>query len=396
MKSRPPLASGVAAVRPSEYERRFAGLLGGDVTAFAFWKARISLYAILRGMGIGPGDEVIVPGFTCVAVPNAVRLAGATPVYADIEPGGFNVDPAGVEALLTPNSKAIMVQHTFGMPAALDEVMDLAQAHDVRLIEDCAHTIAGTHQGRRLGTVGHAGFYSFQWSKPYTTGLGGMAVTRDRELAERLAAVQDSFVDPPLAARLRLNVQYRLYLRFFSSRRYWLAQDVLHAVSRTGLFVGSSSESELAGHDPIDHTWRMASAQQKWGCRLVATVDARAQHAQAIAERYEDRLSQAGWSTPERSCEAPLVRYPILVANRNELLSASRTGRIELGSWFDSPLHPLPLELHHMYGYAPGQCPNAERCAQQIVNLPLHMGITSDEADRVTQFFIERAKRPKE
>lgn len=387
---------GQGVVRSSEYERRFAELLGGGVAAFAFWKGRVSLYAVLRAMGIGPGDEVLVPGFTCVVVPNAVRLTAATPIYADIEPGGFNVDPACVERLLTSKSKAIVVQHSFGIPAALDQVLELAQANDLRLIEDCAHTIAGAHDGRRLGTVGDAGFYSFQWSKPYTTGLGGMAVTRDVELADRLRALQDSFVEPPLSARLRLNIQYSAYRRFFTSRRYWLAQDILHAASRIGLFIGSSSERELTGHEPIDHTWRMARSQQNRGERLLATVAARAQHAHALADRYEHQLTQAGWTTPKRSPDSPLLRYPMLVANHEELLSASRNNRIELGSWFESPLHPLPLELHHLYGYTPGQCPNAEQRAQQIVNLPLHLGITPNQANQIAHFFITQAKRPKE
>jgi perosamine synthetase len=369
-------------------------LLGGDVASFAFWKGRVALYAILRAMGIGPGDEVVVPGFTCVVVANAVRVAGATPIYADIEPGGFNVSAACIERQLTARTKAIVVQHTFGMPAALDEISELAETRGLPVIEDCAHTVAGEHHGRRLGTVGDAGFYSFQWSKPYTTGLGGMAVTRDRELALRLHQVQESFREPTPAARLRLGIQYRLYSRFFTSRRYWLAQDVLHAVSRVGLFIGSSSEGELAGDAPADYAWRMSSAQQDWGERLVGTVDARAQHARVIAERYEHRLSQAGWVTPERSSHAPLLRYPMLVTNREELLSASRSERIELGSWFESPLHPVTLEFHHVYGYTVGQCPNAERCARQLVNLPLHLGITFEECDRVAQFFIDRAKRP--
>lgn len=381
-------------LRPSAYEHRFADLLGGDVAAFGFWKGRVALYAVLRAMGIGPGDEVVMPGFTCVVVPNAVRLTGATPVYADIELSRYNIDPGSVERVLTSRSKAIIAQHTFGAPAALDELLKVAQARELRLIEDCAHTVAGSYHGRRLGTVGDAGFYSFQWSKPYTTGLGGMVVTGDHELAMSLSDIQESFVAPPRAARLRLSIQYRLYSRFFTSRRYWLAQDVLHAVSKLGLFVGSSTESELEGEKPIDHRWRMSAAQQKWGLGLVGSVESRSTHAHALAERYEESLSREGWITPERLPDAPFLRYSLLVANREELVLASRSERIELGTWFESPLHPIAPAVHHVHGYTFGQCPNAEMIARQIVNLPLHLGITFDEADRIAQFFIERATRP--
>lgn len=368
-------------------------MLGGGVNTFTFWKGRVALYATLRAMGIGPGDEVVVPGFTCVVVPNAVRLTGAAPVYADIERSGFNVDPSSVERLLTRKSKAIIVQHTFGIPAALDELVELARARGLRVVEDCAHTVAGAHAGRRLGTVGDAGFYSFQWSKPYTTGLGGMAVTRSQGLATSLREVQASFVEPPRGARLRLGLQYRLYSRFFTSQRAWLAQDVLHLVSKLGLFVGSSSDRELEGHTPNDHTWRMSAAQQTWGEQLVGSVQMRSQHAHALAERYERAFAAAGWTTPERPPEAPLLRYPMLVGNREELLHASRSARVELGSWFDTPLHPVAPEVHHLYGYTFGQCPNAERTVRHIVNLPLHVGVTFGEADRIAQFFLRRAGR---
>lgn len=379
---------------PSAYERRFAQVLGGEVAAFSFWKGRVALYAILRAMEIGPGDEVILPGFTCVVVPNAVRLAGGTPVYADVAPASFNVDPAGIERLLTSRTRAIVAQHTFGIPAAIDQLLELSEATQVPLIEDCAHTVAGWQHGRHLGTLGHAGFFSFQWSKPYTTGLGGMAVTTDADLAMRLSEVQDSFVRPPRAARLRLDVQYQLYSRFFTSRRYWLAQDVLRAVSRLGLFVGSSSEDELTGEEPTDHTWLMSASQQANGLRLVGTVRARADHALALTDYYADRLARDGWAVPQHTPEAPLLRYPMLVSGREDLLRAARSERIELGSWFESPLHPIPLESHATYGYSLGQCPHAERCAQQIVNLPLHLGVTHAEAQRIATFFIRHARRP--
>jgi perosamine synthetase len=378
----------------SNYERRFADSLGTGVSAFAFWKGRVALYAILRAIGIGPGDEVIVPGFTCVVVPTAVRLTGATAIFADIEPDGFNLDPESVRSRLTPRTKAILVQHTFGIPAALDSFTRLASSQGLRVIEDCAHTVAGTHAGRRLGTVGAAGFFSSQWSKPYTTGLGGMAVTTDPQLALRLHQVQASFREPPVAARLRLSAQFHLYRRFFSPTRYWLAQDVLHAVSKLGLFVGSSSEQELQGAEPTDHTWRMSGFQQAAGRRLVEGVAARSAHANALAELYEARLGAEGWRLPRRSGEAPLLRYPVLVRNRRQLLEASRAQRIELGSWFESPLHPVPLASHPLYGYTLGECPEAERRSEQIVNLPLHARVTREEAKRIVELFIRVARPP--
>jgi perosamine synthetase len=195
------------------YEARFAAAFGERYQAFSFWKARIALYAILKALDLKEGDEVILPGYTCVVVPNAVRYAGANPIYADIAPGQYNLDPVRVEQCITSRTRAIIVQHTYGIPVDTGALQALADRHQIFLIEDCAHVLLGSgHRSQPLGSVGAAAFFSFQWSKPYTTGLGGMAVTRDRELAERLAAMHKTFREPPVRQRLQLQMQYTVHV----------------------------------------------------------------------------------------------------------------------------------------------------------------------------------------
>ena len=378
----------------SSFERRFAQHLGAGVNACAFWKGRVAFYATLRALGVGLGDEVIVPGFTCVVVPNAVRLTGATPIYADIESGGYNIDPHRVEEIITSRTRALVVQHSFGIPAPIDSLLDLAMRHGLLVIEDCAHSVGGKHDDRRLGTFGDAAFFSFQWSKPLTTGMGGMAVTSDVVLADRLRRVHRGTVPPPITAQMQLYAQYHAHARLFSPRLAWHAQDALRVVSRLGLFVGSSSEAELDGAMPSDHNWRMASFQQAVGERLLWTVPERNAHAEALAARYDAALQNAGWTTPSRPSGAALLRYPVRVANKDRLLQAARQARVEVGSWFETPLHPVALEKHARFGYVVGQCPNAEHTARQLVNLPLHPGVSAAEADRTVRFFLARAARP--
>jgi dTDP-4-amino-4,6-dideoxygalactose transaminase len=378
----------------SSFERRFARLLGDDVVAAAFWKGRVALYALLRALGVGRGDEVVVPGFTCVAVPNAIRLAGAAPVYADIEPGGYNLDADRIRELVSPSTRALLVQHSFGIPARIDELADVAARHGLLLVEDCAHTLGGRHHGRPLGTAGDGAFFSFQWSKPVTTGLGGMAITRDPAVAERLRLVRREAVVPPAAARLRLRAQENAYRRLFSPRLAWPAQAALHTVSRLGLFVGSSSDAELEGAPPTDHGWAMGPYQEARGERLLDTLSARNAHADALAARYDAALAPAGWPPPPRPPGASLLRYPLAVADKDGLLRAARRARVELGSWFETPLHPVPIEKHARFGYLPGQCPNAERAAAHLVNLPLHPRVSTAEADRTARFVLDHAEPP--
>lgn len=384
------------AVMPDSYETAFAAQVAPDAQAFSFWKGRVALYAILRALGIGPGDEVILPGFTCVVVANAIRFAGATPVYVDIVPGSYNIDPQCVKAAITSRTRAILVQHTFGIAGPIYDCLDLARQHHLEVIEDSAHAFGSQFNGQTLGSFGKASFFSTQWSKPYTTGLGGIALTRDQGLAAALRKVQMEFISPPFPARLRLQAQYSIYQSFYSPRIYWQAQSMLQNFGRFGLFVSSSSDSELAGEMPVDHTWRMPELQQKAGLHKLAGFQQTMEHRRKVTSQYDNTLQADGWPTPTRPEGALILRYPVRVGNKEELLAKARRSQIELGSWFETPLHPTPLSQHTRFGYDLHQYPNAAQMADQVVNLPMHEWVTSAEADRILEFFKQNALRVEE
>jgi dTDP-4-amino-4,6-dideoxygalactose transaminase/glycosyltransferase involved in cell wall biosynthesis len=379
-------------IQGTAYERAFAVKLGEGARAFAFWKGRAALEAILRALGLSSGDEVIIPGFTCVVVPDAVRRVGAVPVFADIGEQGYNADGPQIESLVTPRTKAVIAQHSFGIVADLGFLTALCEKHGLLLVEDSAHALGARYHGTHVGLVGHAGFFSSQWSKPYTTGLGGMAVTARKDVAEKIEAVYRQSKPPSRAALARLWVQFMVYSRFFTPQLYWTAQAALRGLSKTGLFVGSSSEAELTGEQPEDHDWLMGPSQQKWGLRELAKMDAVFEHRKAIAALYDRELARHGWPALTRREGSMLLRYPVRTANKLELLDKAKQARVELGSWFESPLHPLPMSEHARLGYRVGQCPNAERAAREVVNLPLHQQVTQEEALRVLEFLFKHGR----
>ena len=202
------------------YEEHFVSHLKYHAQAFSFWKGRVALYAILKALKVGAGDEVIAPGFTCVVVANAIRFAGAKPVFVDIESQGYNLDPERVEGAITPRTRAVIIQHTFGIPARIKEVQAICDQHGLDLIEDCAHVFGSNMNGTPLGSIGKAAFYSSQWSKPYTTGLGGVATTSDDPLAAALSDIHATFRLPPSSARGKVVLQVKLYDWLFSPRLY--------------------------------------------------------------------------------------------------------------------------------------------------------------------------------
>lgn len=176
-----------AGPRIAEFETEFAAAIGGDVTAVALSSATAALHLALLAMDIGPGDEVIVPSLTFVACANAIRYTGATPVFSDVvSQDDWNICPQDTARKITPKTRAIMVVHYAGYPCPMEPFLKLAEQRDLKIIEDCSHAPLARWNGRPVGTFGEAGCFSFFSNKNMTTGEGGMAISRNLAIAERL------------------------------------------------------------------------------------------------------------------------------------------------------------------------------------------------------------------
>ena len=174
------------------FEEEFAQFLGsGHVRTCSTEYGRMALYFILRAMELPPGSEVIVPALTFWVVPEIVRVAGLTPVFADIDPATFTLSPAAVERAITPRTRAVLPTHLYGLSCDMDPILEIAARHGLKVIEDCAHSLGATYKGRMVGTLGDASFFSFQAFKPLNTYGGGLAWTADAGLAQRVAEFAD-------------------------------------------------------------------------------------------------------------------------------------------------------------------------------------------------------------
>jgi perosamine synthetase len=159
--------------------------------AVAVSSGTAGLHLCIRALGIGEGDEVIVPSFTFIAAANAVRYERATPVFADIDASTLNIDPQRIEEAITPRTRAILAVHTFGVPAEMLSILEIAEKHGLLVIEDACEAIGAEYRGRRVGSMGHAGVFAFYPNKQITTGEGGVVVTRDEALARRIRALRN-------------------------------------------------------------------------------------------------------------------------------------------------------------------------------------------------------------
>lgn len=369
------------------YERSFAAFFGVP-HAFSFWKGRVALYAILKSLGVGEGDEVILPGYTCVMNVNPIFYLGARPVYVDIEPVTYNLNPDLLENKLTPRTKVIVAQHTYGYPAAMDEIMAVADRHKIAVIEDCCLAQGSRYKGRRVGTIGRAAYFSSQWNKPYTTGLGGVAVTSDDTLAAGIAELcERERILPGTKETMFLAAQLAVYRACVYPRTTALIANVFRWLTRKGLVVGSSSTAEYAPTMSADFFKGMSGVQMRAGRRQLRHLDAGIDHRRKMAQVYADLLSRKGWRLPAipGTMDPVLVRYPVRVADKARALATAAGHYVELGSWFECPLHPIETPMRD-YGYEDGMCPVAEQACREVVNLPLHPRASRKTAERSVEF----------
>lgn len=370
-----------------QYQLAFADRVGA-AAAFAFWKGRVALYAILKGMGIGQGDEVIMPGYTCVMAVNPIVYLGAKPVYVDIEPRTYNINPDLIEAKITPRTRLMIAQHTYGYPADMDAIMDISCRKGLPVVEDCCLALGSRYKGRLAGTFGVAAYFSFQWNKPFTSGLGGMAVVHDRELASRIEPIiERELVRPTMREIAMLRAQLLVYRTVIYPRTTALAQSVFRWLTRKSLVVGSSSTCEFQPRMETGFFKGMSQMQARVGLRQLAELGDNIEHRRRMTRLYDDLLREKGWpvaAVPEEM-EPVLVRYPVRVADKQRALAEAASHFVELGSWFECPLHPseTPMEA---YGYHSGMCPEADRASRETVNLPLHRRANEATARRTVDF----------
>ena len=379
-----------------------AGAEAGPVLrrTFTFWKGRVALYAILKALEVRPGERVVVPGYTCFAVPSAVVFAGAKPVYADIDPETFHPSLASVKAACQAGGfpKAILVQHTFGIPANTAPIVGWARQQGITVIEDCAHVLGSRYRDalgawREVGTLGDVAFYSSQWNKPVSTGIGGWAITDNPGLAYALEQFHSaSCASPAPVETLLLAAQVAVRGLASSSWAYWSALALYRWLYMRGVLIGSSSGEELQGVMPSDYAKRMSRFQEFLLRRRMRNLS-HVTHRRNLKAFYDRALKSAGLAVltiPEYADAVPL-RYPVRVSDKQRVLADARRRRIELGDWYPHPID-LPKGVNGAgFGYQDGMCPEGERAAREVINLPMHGGVSPEKAQRIVDFLKQAA-----
>ena len=293
---------------------------------------------VLRALGIGPGDEVITTPFTFIATAEAISMAGATPVFADVDPLTFNLNPDQAETAITPRTRAILPVHLYGQPAAMDRLAPVARRYDLVLIEDAAQAHGAALHGRRAGSLGHAACFSFYPGKNLGCyGDGGAVVTDDPSLAGRVRKLRDH--------------------------------------GRSSKYV----------HDELGFGQRLDALQAAILSAKLPYLNEANQARRRLARRYGELLADTDLVLPAEppGVQAVFHLYVVRTSRRDEIVATLRSQGIEAGVHYPLPLHLQPA--YGFLGYTRGSFPVAEAAAEQVLSLPLFPEMTIEQQDCVVQ-----------
>jgi perosamine synthetase len=365
----------------ADYERAFARFVGVRY-AYSFSAGRVGLYGVLDALGIGSGNEVLLQVPTHIVVPNAIRYTGAVPVYVDCDLSTYNIDLEHAEQQVTPRTKALVLQHTFGNPADLDAVLAMSRRHGLELIEDCVHSLGSIYGGRQVGSFGRAAIFSTEETKTISTTMGGMVVTDDPELATKLHAFQMRCAKPPRSLVARYLIKLVVYHLLSQPRVHRYARRIYEELGRRNPLPQATSREEMQGRRPVGYGRRLSNAQAAVGLSQLRGLDANLAHRRRISALYAERLGALGHDVPASPARAEpaYLRFPLRTRDRAAAIRAAEPFGV-LGTWFTSVLEEA--ESPAAGCYVTGSCPGAELAARELVNLPTHPRVTPGDVDRI-------------
>lgn len=344
-------------------------------SCLTYSEGRVALSAILQSLDLQENDQVLVCGFTCIAVANSVVFLGAEPIYYDIELNSYGPLLEDVQQKFKQHKKikGIIVQHSFGMIGdQVPQLISWARSVGIWVIEDAAHALGATKNGTQAGQFGDAAFFSFERSKCISTFQGGAAGSINNEINEKLRELQSVTPKPgELKTRKRLRQFIFTYDTQRDNRR-WYKKIPATLAAKDDYIPGNQSE-ELLQVQPNEYMQRLAEPLARLGIRQVKELDHYNQIRQAKAEEWSFWADSKGIQRPKISKgDMPVfLRYPVLMTkkHKNNLIKkdmswASDLG-IEAGIWYKSHLHPTSIPVKN--------CPNAAIAVARCVNLPTNL-----------------------
>jgi len=342
-----------------------------------FDSGRSALYAILKSLPQDKRKEILVQSYTCVVVINSIRKAGFVPIYVDSLANTFQLDPEDLASKITPNTRAVLVQHTFGNPDHLEEIQKLSQKNDLFLIEDLAHSFTATYQSKQIGTFGHAAFLSFGTGKIISASRGGASLTQDQDLAVRIASFEKTLNFDTRRQILKHHFKHLIFA--LTKPVYFIAnigKAILYTARKLKLLPDVLTPAEKKGqHDKMQiHKFPNSLATlvlSQWAKRQELR-----KHRLEMCYLYDDEfINQTGIITFSHSEDSACMTYPVLAKDSDKLFAYLKERHIILDqSWSKTNIVPKDID-QSCTEYKIGSCPSSEAKVPHLLNLPTHVHI---------------------
>ena len=333
-----------------QFERAVADYVGVKY-AVAVSNGTAALHAACAAIEIGEGDEVITTPLTFAASANCVLYCGGTPVFADVDPKTYNIDPEDIRRKITKKTKAIIPVHLAGQPCDMDAIYEIAAEYGLFVIEDGAHALGSEYKGKKIGTLSDMTTFSFHPVKPITTGEGGMVVTDSRELYERLVLFRS------------------------------------HGITRDEAFLTRNDGPWFYQQLGLGYNYRITDIQCALGLSQMKKLERFLARRRELVKRYNDAFGDCPnivtpYQLPETNSGWHLYIIQVLNCDRKTVFEELRKEGIGVN------VHYIPVYFHPYYqehGYSNVHCPNAEEIYSHIISLPLYPGLTNEEQDEVIE-----------
>ena len=298
-----------------------------------FWKGRVALYCFLKSLRLKPGDEVILPGLTCVVVPNAILYAGLVPIYVDINPDTYNLNVDLIESKITSRTKVIITQNTFGLSTDVEKVVNIAKKYNLITIDDCTHGYGGHYNGKPNGSLTDAAFYSSQWNKPFSTVIGGYLIVNNPDLVESVNAEYNGYIKPSQLESFKITCLFLIRKWVLNRYTYWKLLYLYRWLSKMNLILGSSQKDELKNiKKPLNYEKKMGLNQKQIAYNQLEKFD------KVLAIRKQNAMIFNQWLADNKKTRVPEVyfqnhawlKYPLRVKNREEFFKLAELHKVPL------------------------------------------------------------------
>ena len=382
------LQSGKREEVVGKFEREFARYIGAKHSVMVP-SARYGFFLLLKGLGIGPGDEVIIPALTYFAIPAMVPLTGARPVFADIGLRSHVLDPESFRAAITEKTKAVVPTHLFGTPCDMDAINAIAKEHGVQVIEDCAQSTGARYNGVRVGNLGDHAYYTFGLTKNITTLSGAMITTNDDSVYESVRAAIDA---GGLTPKRKSAKEAMTGIAMFVATHPWVYWATVHPAVVMGNKMGKDPIHERFGeaervYDTLPPHYEAQSqpqaVQAAVGLKQLSRIEdlngARIRNGSSL----DDQLGNiAGLTVPEYPDGAEPIYMSFVVHHkkREKLAEALRARGVDTTIGYMNC-----LSRHDLFGAYQANCPNAEEVNANLLHIPVHPNLCKKDVDHMVE-----------